>query len=197
MLQPLKEKYPEISYADFWQFAAYVALEAAGGPHIPFACGRKDAEESAPEVPSGRLPDASKGSDHLRWVFSEKMGFNDQEIVALSGAHALGEGHKNRSGYEGPWTHTPKHFSNTFFTELLGKTWIEKAGISPLHYTDAETKSLMMLPTDLVLINDDGFKPHAHAYAKDKQLFFHDFAKAFKKLSELGWSDLTEVSWVL
>ena len=36
-----------------------------------------------------RLPDASKGAPHIRDVFS-RMGFNDQELVALSGAHALG-----------------------------------------------------------------------------------------------------------
>ena len=36
-----------------------------------------------------RLPDASKGAPHIRDVFY-RMGFNDQEIVALSGAHALG-----------------------------------------------------------------------------------------------------------
>ena len=39
--------------------------------------------------PDGRLPDASKGPPHLRDIFY-RMGFNDQEIVALSGAHALG-----------------------------------------------------------------------------------------------------------
>ena len=36
-----------------------------------------------------RLPDGSKGAPHLRDIFY-RMGFNDQEIVALSGAHALG-----------------------------------------------------------------------------------------------------------
>ena len=30
------------------------------------------------------------------------MGFNDQDIVALSGAHALGRCHRDRSGFEGP-----------------------------------------------------------------------------------------------
>ena len=39
-------------------------------------------------TPDGRLPDASKGAQHLRDVFF-RMGFNDQEIVALSGSHTL------------------------------------------------------------------------------------------------------------
>ena len=32
------------------------------------------------------------------------MGFNDQEIVALSGAHAVGRCHEDASGFWGPWT---------------------------------------------------------------------------------------------
>lgn len=35
------------------------------------------------------LPDGAQGADHLRNVFG-RMGFSDQEIVALSGAHNLG-----------------------------------------------------------------------------------------------------------
>lgn len=33
-----------------------------------------------------------------------RMGFNDQEIVALCGAHTLGRCHDDRSGFVGPWT---------------------------------------------------------------------------------------------
>jgi catalase (peroxidase I) len=40
-------------------------------------------------VPDGRLPDAAQGAQHVRDIFY-RMGFNDQEIVALLGAHALG-----------------------------------------------------------------------------------------------------------
>jgi cytochrome c peroxidase len=195
-LQPIKDKYPEVSYADFWQFAAYVALEAAGGPHIPFQAGRKDAAEADPEVPAGRLPNPTLGSDHLRQIFG-KMGFNDQEIVALSGAHALGRCHKDRSGFEGPWTTTPNVFGNAYFTELFGKTWVVKEGSNPKQFEDKETQKLMMLPSDLLLIEDAGFKPHAERYAKDQAVFFEEFSAAFKRLSELGCSGLHEVTWSL
>jgi cytochrome c peroxidase len=70
-----------------------------GGPTIPWSYGRIDQPVSA-VTPDGRLPNADsgpKGSDqsdaiHLRTIFN-RMGFNDQEIVALSGAHALGRCH--------------------------------------------------------------------------------------------------------
>lgn len=47
------------------------------------------------------------------------MGFNDKEIVALSGAHSLGRCHEDRSGFTGPWTRAPTTFSNEYFRLLL------------------------------------------------------------------------------
>lgn len=66
--------------------------------------------------PDGRLPNADCGSPqatalHLRAIFN-RMGFNDQQIVALSGAHALGRCHEDASGYWGPWTRAETTFSN-------------------------------------------------------------------------------------
>lgn len=51
------------------------------------------------------------------------MGFNDQEIVALSGAHALGRCHITASGYVGPWTFTPLKFDNAYFSALINVPW--------------------------------------------------------------------------
>ena len=47
------------------------------------------------------------------------FSFNDQEIVALAGAHALGRCHTNRSGFDGPWTFSPTMFTNAFYTLLM------------------------------------------------------------------------------
>lgn len=63
------------------------------GSGVRWRYGRKDKGIDA-VPPSGRLPDADKGNPMatakgLRDVFY-RMGFNDREIVALSGAHALG-----------------------------------------------------------------------------------------------------------
>ena len=70
-----------------------------GGPIIPWRPGRAD-KDLAACTPDGRLPDGSKGAKHVRDIFY-RMGFNDQEIVALSGAHALGRCHSDRSGFKG------------------------------------------------------------------------------------------------
>jgi len=183
LLEPIAHKYPTVTVSDLWQFAAVVAIEEMGGPKVPFRFGRVD-KIAADCTPDGRLPDASQGADHLRNIFY-RMGFNDQEIVALSGAHALGRCHTTRSGYDGPWTKAPIMFSNEFYRELLESQWTLRDWKGPAQYQDS-SKELMMLPSDLVLISDPKFRPFVEEYAKDEAKFFKDFAAAFSKLQELG-----------
>ncbi|KDO73086.1 hypothetical protein CISIN_1g024615mg [Citrus sinensis] len=86
LLEPFKEQFPTISYADLYQLAGVVGVEVTGGPDIPFHPGRDDKAEPPQE---GRLPDAKQGNDHLRQVFGAQMGLSDKDIVALSGGHTL------------------------------------------------------------------------------------------------------------
>jgi len=130
------------------------------------------------------LPDAAKGPQHIRDIFY-RMGFNDQEIVALVGAHSLGRCHTNASGYEGPWTKAPTFFSNDFFRELLENKWTPRQWNGPLQYEDP-SKELMMLPGDLALIQDPQFKQFVVLYAQDEEAFKRDFANSFSKLLDLG-----------
>ena len=44
----------------------------------------------------------------------------------------------------------------------------------------------MMLPTDMALIKDKGFKQHVLRYGKDSDAFFKEFSDVFVKLLELG-----------
>lgn len=91
------------------------------GPTIPWRPGRMD-RDIAMCTPDGRLPDGAKEQKHLRAIFG-RMGFDDREIVALSGAHALGRCHTDRSGFEGPWTFSPTVMSNDYYRLLLGEKW--------------------------------------------------------------------------
>lgn len=60
---------------------------------------------------------------------------------------------------------------------------------------DAPTGRLMMLPTDLVLLEDKSFLKWVEVYGKDGAKFNVDFSKAFQKLEELGTSNLTPTTW--
>ena len=144
VLEPVKAKFPWISYGDLWTLGGVAAVQEMGGPKIPWRPGRIDGF-AAQATPDGRLPDASQGGDHLRRIFG-RMGFSDQEIVALSGGHAVGRCHATRSGYDGPWTFSPITVTNDFFKLLFDETWVWKKWEGPKQLEDKKTKSLMMLP---------------------------------------------------
>ena len=168
-IEEFKAKHPNESYADLIHAGGYAAVEFAGGPVMNFRFGRADAQSNAACTPNDRLPDAGQGVDHLRDIFY-RMGFNDQEIVALSGAHCLGRAHADRSGHEGAWTPKPLIFDNTYFHELLNPS----------------SKELLRLPTDESLLSIPEFKHWVDRYAADQDKFFADYTVAHQKLTELG-----------
>jgi L-ascorbate peroxidase len=168
-IEEFKKEVTQVSYADLIQAVSVAAIEFSGGPAIPFRFGRVDASSDAECTPEGRLPDASKGVPHLRDVFY-RMGFGDLEIVTLSGAHTLGRGWKQNSGFDGPWTTNMEVFDNSYYIELLYK----------------KHQGLLRLPTDDALLTDPGMKEWVERFAADKQVFFEEYKKAHQKLSELG-----------
>jgi L-ascorbate peroxidase len=97
-LEPVKQKFPDMSYSDIYQMASARAIELAGGPKIDMKYGRMDAASPAGCSKEGNLPDAEPGPEgkyggpggtastedttpqgHLRKVFY-RMGLNDEEM---------------------------------------------------------------------------------------------------------------------
>lgn len=184
LLEPVKQKHPWISYSDLWILAGVCAIQEMQGPIVPYRPGRHDRDLSAC-TPDGRLPDATKGARHLRDIFY-RMGFDGREIVALSGAHALGRCHTDRSGFSGPWTFSPTVLTNDYYKLLLDEKWQWKKWNGPAQYEDTKTKTLMMLPTDFELTKDKEFRKHVERYAKDESVFMNEFRDVVLKLFELG-----------
>jgi cytochrome c peroxidase len=85
-LQPIKAQFPWITYSGLWTLAAVVAVKEIGEPEIEWKGGRTDFVDNSKLPPRGRLSDSAKGANHIRSI-SYRMGFNDREIVALSGVH--------------------------------------------------------------------------------------------------------------
>merc|ERR1719326_2887026 len=184
-----------------------------GGPKIKFTPGRTDKPDGA-SCPvwegsthkDGRLPDGgglngspSAAAAHLRDIFY-RQGFNDREIVALSGAHGLGACHLENSGFWGPWTRAPTTVSNEYYRELLENTWTVKTThqgkpwTGPMQFEDP-TGDLMMLPSDIVLIQDREFRKYVELYAKDADLFHKDFGAVVGKLFDLGCKNGRSGRW--
>ena len=67
-MEKIKKDFPWISYGDLWTLGGVVAVQESGGPTVPWRPGRIDGFEHH-VTPDGRLPDASKAEDHLRFIF--------------------------------------------------------------------------------------------------------------------------------
>jgi L-ascorbate peroxidase len=202
LLTEIKKKHPLVSWADLFQMSSAVAVELAGGPVVPLRFGRVDAPKPEDANP-GNLPDAAPpaghanfhdGSatpaEHLRRVFTGRMGLTDRDIVALSGAHSLGRVRPERSGFgkestkyteKGPgtpggssWTVDWLVFNNDYYIEALKA----KEGKG-----DAD---LVVLPTDQAVFDDAEFAKFGKLYAEDQAAFFRDYVEAHMKMSELG-----------
>lgn len=76
--------------------------------------------------------------------------------------------------------------TNDYYKLLLDEKWQWKKWNGPKQYEDKKTKSLMMLPADMALIQDKTFKQWVQKYAADNELFFQDFSNVIVKLFELG-----------
>ena len=100
-------------------------------------------------APDGRLPNADMGSpqktaDHLRDGVFYRMGFDDREIVALSGAHTVGGCQQFGAFYtpaaselDGNWTDEPHTFDASYYVDLLGRKWVAHAAADGREYRSA------------------------------------------------------------
>eukprot|EP00521_Asterionellopsis_glacialis_P019236 CAMPEP_0195326312 /NCGR_PEP_ID=MMETSP0708-20121125/9633_1 /TAXON_ID=33640 /ORGANISM="Asterionellopsis glacialis, Strain CCMP134" /LENGTH=312 /DNA_ID=CAMNT_0040393907 /DNA_START=131 /DNA_END=1069 /DNA_ORIENTATION=+ len=215
LLEPVKDAVPGVSYADIFQMASARAIEMAAGPKINMKYGRLDASDPEQCSPEGNLPDAEAGPEgkyggdggtastedksangHLRKVFY-RMGLNDEEIVALSGAHTFGRAYKDRSGLgaeKTKFTDGSKQVradGKEAHYKAGGSSWTEKWLVFDNSYfttipdSDADPE-LLKLSTDKTLFDDEGFSPFATKFRDSQDAFFESYAKAHKKLSELG-----------
>lgn len=60
------------------------------------------------------------------------------------------------------------------FIDGFNIRWVWRKWGGPKQLEDKKTQSLMMLPTDYVLVTDKSFKKYTKAYAEDQDLFFKE-----------------------
>ncbi|KAI4375138.1 hypothetical protein MLD38_013044 [Melastoma candidum] len=174
LLEPFKDKYFGVSYADLFQLTSATAIEEAGGPKIPMKYGRVDVSspEECPE--EGRLPDAGLPSPVIIYVeFSTEWDSMIRSRPERSGWGKL----ETKYAKDGPgapggqsWTVQWLKFDNSYFKDIKAK----------------KDEDLLVLPTDVTIFDDPSFKVYAEKYAEDQETFFNDCAEAHAKLSNLG-----------
>ncbi|XP_073131287.1 putative L-ascorbate peroxidase 6 isoform X2 [Henckelia pumila] len=98
-----------VSWADLIAAAGASAVLICGGPTINVELGRVDAMGPDPE---GKLPVETLDVASMKQSFKRK-GFSTRELVALFGAHTLGN-----KGFGNPTV-----FDNSYYKILLAKPW--------------------------------------------------------------------------
>eukprot|EP01061_Rhynchopus_euleeides_P006634 TRINITY_DN1567_c1_g1_i1.p2 TRINITY_DN1567_c1_g1~~TRINITY_DN1567_c1_g1_i1.p2 ORF type:complete len:359 (+),score=116.24 TRINITY_DN1567_c1_g1_i1:194-1270(+) len=208
--EPVKKRFPWVTYADLYLLAGNTAIEFMGGPSIRFRPGRRDytAEETDAKClnDNGRMPKKHVNNDpfpHNRdtiWFLFERfaeLGIsldNDcralEKIVALMGGHNVGFMHPHVQGNEGTWTENPFVFGTEFFFNLDNGPWdnstaevVESTGA--LQYRGGPRPGFVMLPIDMVL-RDRRMRHIVRKFSRNKRLFFKYFVEAWQQIQENG-----------
>ena len=154
-----------VSRADLAAFSGAAAVRICGGPDFvsTIPIGRTDATGPDPE---NRMPAETLSAAELKKSFAEK-GLSVRELVVLSGAHTIGG-----KGFGGP-----ESFDNAYYVELMKKPWLNKSD---------NMASMIGLPSDHVLPEDEECLGIISEFAKDQQAFFREFGPAYVKMTQLG-----------
>ena len=192
----------QVSWADAIAVSGAAVVEALGGPKIDVATGRKDALEEDAE---NRLPDGSLTSGAIRDYFRQ-LGFSDEELVALVGAHTVGrwtsllgvqpacmakEGLDfwictREQGQRLPFTARPTLFNNDYFKNVLEFERRQKMPRPTKRYKDRPENgglpALYLLPSDIGLLYDADLHKQVEQFAFDEAAFFAAFSRAYLKL---------------
>lgn len=191
LLNPIQQRFMNLSWADLIVLTGTVALEDASGHEIHFCGGRTDASDG-----SGSQSLRQNGNYSLDWNEIRRegrlIGLTDRELVALSG-RLRSPGQMDRSGFMGAWstTQTINKLSNEYFRTLLDSEWhaVNSPSAQKLVYATSTTPYRYMTPYDLSLKWDSSFLPHVQAFAEDNELFLKEFISAWEKLMNLDRFD--------
>jgi len=163
-------------------------------------------KNTAPDYVAGQVHQRSPklSAKEVRDTFRDRMGWTDQETVALiGGGHTLGRNHGNcaatntpclgeytkTSGFEGAWTSTPSKWNYEYFEGMApSHKWVatkspdgeDQWGPYP---GDSVTKNTVRLTSDLALIADPKYRKWVTKYRQNSNRFDRDFALAWKKLT--------------
>ena len=141
-----------MSRADFYAIAGIVGMRAGAQnqdcsniglpenctlpiPNVVIRYGRKDCSTSPNSDNDFGFPNAHGDLEHVMEVFRDGMGMTERQVVAIIGAHALGQAAPQNSGFQGPWAPPGNRLDNGFYRQLRGRNngWHQ----SQLNFPDA------------------------------------------------------------
>ena len=152
-----------ITMADLFVLAAQAAIEAGGGPVIPYKFGRIDVPCDCETnfLPNAESEAARTSTLELDRSMVERLGLTRREVTALMGSHTLGRAEEQFSGYEGGWMPPSLRddFNNMYYFALLRRPWVKVTkninGAELVEWREPlESINSMFLNTDAILAFD-------------------------------------------
>jgi predicted enzyme related to lactoylglutathione lyase len=127
-----------MSRADFWAYAGQAALKASvsvtdgveeSDLNISFQTGRVDCDSAPYTDDDVELPGPNMDYEELISFYAERFGMDEEQAVAIMGAHTLGAADTDNSGYRGAWvTGGAREFNNDYYTIMLSDdaSWTQR-----------------------------------------------------------------------
>ncbi|OEL36879.1 Cationic peroxidase 1 [Dichanthelium oligosanthes] len=147
------------------------------GTSWPLLLGRRDSKTANKAQADSDLPSPFSDLDTLITAFGNKK-FSPSELAALSGAHTIGMAH---------CTNVDANQKGRCNTAIDGLAPLDKSTPEMFdnnYYTNLPERGL--LHSDQVLTGRPDLSALVGKYSSNQALFFGDFAKAMKKMSEMS-----------
>ncbi|XP_078439413.1 peroxidase superfamily protein isoform X2 [Wolffia australiana] len=199
----LEKKCPGVvSCADIIAIAARDFLHLAGGPFYEVNKGRRDSRVSLGRLVNANLPRANSTVDELITLFRRK-GLNQEDLVALSGAHTVGFSHCHHflgRLYNFQGTRRADPSIDPRLLKALQMSCPPFGGSDEVvvpfdvqtpfsfdhaYYGNLQSKMGLLL-TDQALFLDPRTRPTVQGLAMDKGKFFASFAAGMEKMGAFG-----------
>ncbi|XP_010683553.3 LOW QUALITY PROTEIN: cationic peroxidase 1 [Beta vulgaris subsp. vulgaris] len=184
-----------VSCADILAVAARDSVVALGGQSWTVLLGRRDATTASQSAATSNIPAPTLNLTQLITFFSNK-GFTTQELVALSGAHTIGQA---RCTSFRSRIYNETSINSTFATSLQANCPSNGGdnNLSPLDKTSPTTfdnayfTNLLslegLLHSDQQLYSGNGnTDSQVSSYSSSSSTFFTDFANAMVKMGNMS-----------
>ncbi|KAJ4972281.1 hypothetical protein NE237_005380 [Protea cynaroides] len=183
-----------VSCADIVAVAARDSVVALGGPSWTVQLGRRDSTTANLSTVTSDLPPPTSNLSGLIFGFSKK-GFNAREMVALSGAHTIGQARcikfrnriYNESNIDTSYASSLKlkcpstgNDNNLFPLDTTSPTSFDNAYFKNLVYKKG------LLHSDQQLYKGGSVDSQVTTYSTSSSTFFIDFAHAMVKMGKLS-----------
>ena len=215
-----------LSRADFWAYVGILAIErtvrnnnnncdsddcSVTTPVFNFQYGRVDCDTAPSTDADVGLPGSNLDYDGLTSYFEDNFGFNENETVALMGAHTLGGARRTNSGHSGSWVTGERGWFNKNYYSIMidaANAWTQTV-ITTIYQWDSDAG--FMLNADMAIYKDiqvdsTGLSACTYdectasptadlvtAYAGSNDVWMDDFVAVFTKMINHGTSTLKDL----